>query len=629
MARKQAPSRRPAVAGASAAARVSDDSLFRPAGRIGSRSDLVPSALVVLLCLTVLIVLRVRADNPLGVHSDSWSEANMIVSARNAALNGWAKYDGVAQHQVDRPPFKSDPFYFYAEYPLGASYVMWALFDLGAQTFPALRWPATICALVTLALWYVLLCRFVGRWAALASAVVLGSSWGFLEYADNVHHGYSNALVVGMMLCFIAGLAADGRKRLALMAGSWLLQFVNAFMSWEWYLWSQAFYWGYALLIGVPFKKRWLLVFALAPVLAFGIQSHQRSVAFGKETGGGLQADFLRRTISLEEATDTPPDVTLANYPLHVVKRFGQFYGIGLVPVCALALAWGVLFGGLDRSMRRLHPAFRLICVLFLCSISWWCVMLQHTAVHSHVMRHALFFYALVLGLSIAGGLQLALAADRAAWIRAVSCVVVGFFVWLHCLRTREDLRAHTDRAYKDPYVWEMGWSESSILADFARKLPGDAILLTNHNRLPPMRYWTNMPVYWVSFSRFPFRRGTPVPGSRFRIELVTSHLGALYGDHMPRVFYAYFFRRPPNESYQGDRILWQLIDRTWTEPPTPARVANFRQIVYQGKSTSKYPLVARGPDWLCFDASTLFSNLPEEFAKMPPPTRSDFGPPR
>jgi hypothetical protein len=96
MARKQAPSRRPAVGDVSSAARSSNDLLFRPAGRIRSRSDLVPAGLLVLLCLTVLIILRVRADNPLGVHSDSWSEANMIVLARSAALDGWGKYGGVA-----------------------------------------------------------------------------------------------------------------------------------------------------------------------------------------------------------------------------------------------------------------------------------------------------------------------------------------------------------------------------------------------------------------------------------------------------------------------------------------------------------------------------------------------------
>ncbi|MFI5365535.1 MAG: hypothetical protein ACHQ4J_07930 [Candidatus Binatia bacterium] len=628
MAKKRGVPAAGAHAGRPLAARPRTDP-FAPPGPATSREALVPLCVLIIVAVVLLGVFRLRAANPPGVHADSWTEANIMTSARNVATNGWAKYQGAAQHQVDRPPFVEDPFYRYAEYPLATYYVNWLLYDAGATTLAAWRWPPTLLSLTGLFLWYFLLCRFVGRWSAVASCVVMGTTWGFLEYADHVHHGYSNALVIGMMLCFVAGLAAHGRRRIALLAGSWLLVFVNAFVSWEWYLWSQAFYWGYAFLIGVPFKRRWLLVFALAPVLAFGIQSHQRSVAFGKQTGGGFQADFLRRTIRLEESMDTPPDVTLANYPLHVLTRFGQFYGIGLLPVCGLALAWGVLFGRLNRRLRDIHPAFSFAVLLLLCGVSWWCVMLQHTAVHPHVMRHALFFYALTLGLTVAGGLYLAIDSGRPVWVRIACGGVVVLVIWAHLLRSREDLRAQTDRAYKDPYWWEMGWSESGILADLARKLPGDAILLTNSNRLPLLRYWTNMPAYSASLSRFPFNRKVAVPNARTRIELAVSHLRELYGANTPRVLYLYFFNRPPNAAYQGDRILWRLMDGSWAERPDATRIANFHELIHEGRFSSAYPLVARGEGWLCFDAGTLFLKLAAEFNQMPPPTRSDFGPPR
>src|SRR5262249_44004930 len=158
--------------------------------------------------------------------------------------NGWARYAGVAQHQVDRPPFKNDPFYYYAHYPLGASYLTWLFFDLGGHELSTLRWPPAICSIAALILWYLLLCRLIGRWSALLSTAVMGTSYGFLAYAANLHHGYSNALVIAMMLCFAGGMAARGRKRLLLLASSWVCVLINAFMSWEWHLWSQMFFWG-------------------------------------------------------------------------------------------------------------------------------------------------------------------------------------------------------------------------------------------------------------------------------------------------------------------------------------------------------------------------------------------------
>ena len=246
----------------------------------------------------------------MGVNVDSWSDANIMVAARNVAANGWFKYHLVAQHQVDRLPFKSDPFYYYAHYPLGTYYISWIAFGLGARNLAALRWLPTLASLASLVLWYVLLSPVVGRWAALASTLVMGTSFGFLAYADNLHNGYANALVVGMMVCYTQGIARRGRQRVMLLAASWALLFANAFISWEWYLWSQIFYWGHACLIGIPFAKRWLLVFAVAPLLAFGIQQGHRVAVFGHGAGGGVVDDLLRRTIRLEDTADTPPDVT-------------------------------------------------------------------------------------------------------------------------------------------------------------------------------------------------------------------------------------------------------------------------------------------------------------------------------
>jgi hypothetical protein len=612
-----------------AAPRPVTEELFTAAAPAAKTVDQrMPAFLLAVFCLLLLILFRARADDPLGVRTDSWSEANIVVSARNVATNGWTKYGGVAQHQVDRRPFKSDPFYYYAHYPLGTYYIVWVEDALGLHTFSAWRWLPTLCSIGALVLWYLLLCRFVGRWTALASTIVMGTSYGFLAYADNIHHGYNNLLLLGMMLLYVTGITHRGRPRLVRLGGSWLLLFVNAFMSWEWYLWSQAFYWGHAILFGAPFKKRWLLIFAAAPLLAAGIQYGVRVSAFGRQSEGAIVQDFLRRTIRLQETADTPPDVTLANYPQHVAQRFQQFYGIDLASIWLLALLWGALLGGFGPDLRTSHPAFRWIVLLFVCSATWWCVMLQHTAVHQHVMRHALFFYALVIGLVLVGGLAIVVRPRYSPWSRAVSLAVVVLILWSHADGCYRDLRLHLDPSYRDPNSWAAGWQESRDFAATARSLPQDAIILTNNNRLPLLRYWTNRPVYPATLEKYPFRRGTSLPQSRFRLELVTSHLRDLYGDHMPRVVYLYFFYGAPDSAYERDAILWGLMDGVWT-PPTADRFENFARVMRQAGGTTVDPIVARGRNWLCFDAGAFLRSLPEDLLRQPPPARADFGPPR
>lgn len=593
-----------------------------------TRSDRVACGLLALLCVALLLLLRARADNPLGVRTDSWSEANVIVSARNVAANGWAKYGGAAQHQVDRPPFRDDPFYLYAHYPLGGAYANWVLWDLGVRSVSALRWPLAAFALATVVLWYALVRRFFGPWTALASAAVLATARAFLEYADNLFQGHSLALVAGMMLAFAAATAVAGTRRRLLLATCWVLLFLNGLLSWEWYLWSQIFLWGYALLLGVPFRKRWLLVFALAPVLSFGVQSSVRRNAMGPEPGNGVWEDLLRRTVRLEDTADTPRDVTLTNYPLHVLRRFQEMYGVGLIPLLGLGALWALVFGGASRGMRGLVPGGRLLLVLLACSLSWWCTMLQHTAVHMHVMRHALFFFALLIGLALSAGLRVMLEAGWPVWGRAVAAAAVALVLLPHAERSYRNIRLHLDPAYVDPQPLDSGWGESAEFAGVAAALPSDVLLLTNHYRLPLLRYWTQLPVYPGTLVTHPFNRTAVKPGARARLELSANHLRDLYGDALPRVLYLYFFLRPPEAAYAGDPILRILVDGS-SAAPTPERRTNFSQLLGGGPGASWSPIVARGKNWVAFEAGPMLAALAPELARLPVPTRATYGPPR
>jgi hypothetical protein len=577
-----------------------------------------------------LVYLRSHAQSPIGVRLDSWSESNIVVSARNAARHGWGAYGGVAQHQVERPPFARDPLFLYAHYPLGTYYLTWAMYDWLGEDVAALRWLPALFSAAALVLWYFLVSRIAGAAAALLSAASLATAYGFLAYADDLHHAYPWALLAGMMLAYVTAIEERGRRRRLLLGVSWLLLFANSFLSWEWYLWSQAFYWGHALLLGTPLRKRWLLIFAAAALLAAGVQRQVRVHAFGADAGAGLVEDLRRRTIGLEETDDTPAGTTLRDVPSYVAVRFEQLYGSGVLPLWWLVAVVGLASGGIRPGDGSVAPPYRWLVLLFLCGASWWCVMLQHTVVHPHVMRHALLFYALFAGLALETALRFLLGRGRRWWVRLAGASLALAVVLPHLRLTRLDMQAHSDRQFRHPSGWTAAWNEVESMREYARLLPPDAVVLTNHNRPPLLRYWLDVPVYSATFERFPFRRGEPLPGARVRLELASSHLGSLYGgaSARPRVVYLYVFRGDVQSQYLGDPVLWKLIDGVWSKPASYERLARFGEVL-SGTASPAHAILARGRTWIAFEAGDLLDDLPPDVERGPPPDRGAFGPPR
>ncbi len=256
--------------------------------------------------------------------------------------------------------------------------------------------------------------------------------------------------------------------------------------------------------------------------------------------------------------------------------------------------------------------------------------MLQHTAVHEHVMRHALFFYALVVGLCLTAAVDVVFGGGSPAASRTGAAILAAALIWPHARGLYANLRLHGDPSFREPHYWTEGWREPTYFRQLAQRLPHeDAIILTNHNRLPLLRYWIRRPVYSATLLRYPFRRGRPLPGSRYQIELTVNHLRDLYAGELPRLWYLYFFRSSPDSHYNRDAVLWQLVDGTWNRPTVRDRFDNFRQLVQARGGSTSYPVVARGDGWLCFDASRLVDALPEEWTTKLPPTRAEFGPPR
>lgn len=586
--------------------------------------------LSLLIAATFLVFLRSHADAPIGVRLDSWSESNILVSARNAERNGWAAYGGVAQHQVDRPPFVSDPLFFYAHYPLGASYLSWLAYRLVGEDTATMRWLPALASTCALLLWFAFVSRVAGARVGIVAMACLATTYAFVSYADDLHHSYPLFCLTGLLVVVHEAGLGVGRRRETLLAVGWLLLLVCSFLSWEWYLWAQVVIWGAALFV-TPLPKRWLVAFTLVPVLAFSVHTAVRNRAFGEGEGSAsTTADLLRRTVRLEETADTPPGVTLATLPAHIAQRFEQFYGETPAALLWVGLGATLLSGWATAGAGGAGP-LRWLVLLLVSGISWWAVMWQHTAVHQHVMRHVVLFYGFALGSAVERLGALLYGRGSRAAVRLMALILLGVTIGPHLGRFWLDVRLHGDDKFKHPYGWTGAREEAAELKTMADALPRDAIVLTNYdNRLPLLRYWLDVPVYAATFERYPFRAGAPLPEARIRLELTAAHLATLYpaAASRPRMVYLYMFRGDPSSRYIADPLLWQLVDGSWSKPTGYDRLVHFQQIM-AGTAQASHPVVARGARWICFEASDLIDKLPPGIESKGDPTRAEYGPPR
>lgn len=569
---------------------------------------------------------------------DSWTEAVVVTSGRNYAQAGFCAHAGVPQFQPVTAANPSDPFFLYSTFPSGMYWINGCFQRAGITTVAVQRLLPILCSLMSLWFWFEFVRGTCGaRIAALATVLML-TSFAFLGYADSLaYHAYTLFTVLLALVCFEKVIQSGATIRagwVAAFSGSIL---ATALLSHEYHFFLAIYFAGRLLVWGGLRKLGYLIIVIVPLLIAMAVQQWQRRTIIAEMPAGSVSggaapwADIYRRTIGFSSTIDTPPGLTLSGYPLWLAHRYFDLFGL---PVIAVVFLFALIFwrrpGG--TAMRgKLSPA-GLCGLLLLAGSGWWLVMMQHTSVHAHTIRLGLMGYSLLLALGASH-----------AWItwRSGTGVtrVVGAILTLAIIFVQADgLYAFGRNMVAEKY-WDarersdFGASESRALGKLKEMVPSDAIILTNHPRLAPMRLWSERPVYNGSMAFFP--PGDAEHGRRF-LEMSLLHLRELHSGELPRFYYVFWIY--PSATFQDalrENELLRILMTGGPEFGSDGGVRSFLSLqsaIARGESSETFcPIRGVIPEAgiLVFDFGPAVPVAMREWGKNPPPTLPEFGPAR
>jgi len=577
-----------------------------------SLSAPVASIIVTGVIAVVAVLLLIRLGDPLGVRPDSWSEAEVIVSGWGYAASGFLAYAGLPQHQIGPPV---DPYYLYANYPVLSNVLYGVLHQLGADAYGLYRLPVILTSLAALWLWYQLVARVIDRATGVAAVIALATSAGFLSYADNIHQqAYPMAPQFGALLCVVVALAAETKQQRPWLIGCGLCLLLVGLLTVELHAWLVIGIAGYVLLFRRRARWHWLPLLIVPLLVGIVLQSLQGRVGspVPPDDRPSFGENVYRRSLGFAEAVDTPRDssgkrLTLGTYPGYMVERFKEFYHVPVWVLPVLLLVGFVGAGTPRASPAQWPPQVKLLLILLLAAFGWMGTMMQQTAVHPATLRQLLPFWALLLAVVWTQSLRAAL--DPRAfilWRVALPLLALALLVpQAHSLWS--SLRMHWDPSYRDPVIMDAGWSESVELGPL-RQLPADSVILTNHNRLPLIRYWSHRPTYLASNSVPP---GVPVQRTWF--DLSVNYLRGLYAEKLPHLVFLYRVLGPTPQNIAAtlahDALLRALTTGSFDALQSAEQQQRGVQ-AFRGAVPAACPVIMRGGNWRVFDMTPIMPEL-------------------
>jgi len=602
------------------------------------RPSTSPGKIVLAIVLIALGAFLIeRGDDPVGVRPDSWSDANVVVSGRNYAKEGlWAHY-GAAQHQVVTDQHPSDPFFLYTKYPVGSNLIngLWQI--AGVNSVRIFRLLPAACSLLALVLWFGLFKRIAGQNVAIVATIVMALSYGFLAYADNLHfHAYAMLTSVAAMRCYLRAMDPDRKGRLRWFLMTALFMFITACFTWEYHLWMVLFIALYALLFKSPVRRPYLALLALPLFAALAMQVAQSRLALAdaniEATGesqprSSLLDDFYRRAFGFDTA-DSPAGHTLSSYPRLLLDRYYKFYGLPLLGVLALLAMLLMRDRRPPWKIRQWSDQDRLLVVLLVAGTGWWLIMLQHTAVHPHVMRHGLTGYALLLALVWTRCWKTTWSSTYPYITRGAAALLMLLLCYPQLEGLTYNLRMHYEKNFRynrDRHT--MGMRESEQMLKLKEAVPPGSVILTNHNRRPLMRFWTERPVYYGNVHRI--SRKTPINKPTVFV-LRFNHLREIYNDNLPGLYFVYQARKSDLRIiFSKDRIFRFLLqgNNEGGDEAFKEAIPILREAVDKGRSDKTFcPIVAMINRMLIFKMDRAVPVLRRSFENFGFPTLSEFG---
>jgi hypothetical protein len=590
------------------------------------------------LALTWLIVavfVLGRGGDPIGIRPDSWSDANVVVAGRNYARTGLLAHGGAAQHQVITDQNPSDPCFLYTRYPILSSLVNGLWQRIGIQSPRVHRLLPALCSLTAVLVWFGIFARFSGPVIASVACMVMATCYAFLAYADNLFfHGYALLALAGGVWVYLRAMEPDEHHRLRWFGLAALLMFVMALFTWEYHLFAVIFIALYAFAFASPVRRGYLALLALPLVVALGLQVAQRRAALdGNEhvtspagaAGTSFLDDIYRRTLGFSRSSDSPPGLTLVSYPLFVAGNFFKVYGVPALAAAAMLLA--VLIQDRSRAWRRLDSAeaLKLLLILVAAGAGWWLVMLQHTAVHPHVMRHALPAYALLMALTAVRAVAVLRSARYGPLARVAAALLLSALLYSQLEGLICNLRMHLSENFVDARGRsDSGVQEGQWFAQLERAVPSGAVILTNHNRLPLMRLWSRRPVYSGFLFALPHNK-------RASLELTFNHLRDLYRAQLPPLYYVHLIWEPDIQREFASEALLRLMltgsmgsgESEWQQ----ARIV-LEDVQAHGRTARSFcPVVAQIGPLLCFQIDRAVPLMHRDFDPFGFPSLQEFGP--
>ncbi len=579
----------------------------------------------------VAAVLLARLNDPPGPRPDSWSEVEVIISGWGYAASGFLAYAGLPQHQISPPV---DPYYLYANYPVLSNVLYGVLHLLGADAYGLYRLPAILASLAALWLWYQLVTKVVDRATGMAAVIALASSVGFLSYADNIHQqAYPMAPQFGALVCLVSALAPETKRPRRWLIGCALCLFVVGLLTVELHAWLIIAVAGYVMLFSPRARWQWLPVLIAPLLVGVALQSLQGKIGspVPPEERPSFGENLYRRSIGFADAIDTPRDaegkrLTLATFPGYMVDRFNDFYRVPAWVVPLLILIGFVGAGTPRAPPTQWPPQVKLLLILLLAALGWMGTMMQQTAVHPATLRQLLPFWALLLAVVWTHGVRVALDPRVfVVWRVLLPLVAVALMV-PQAAGMWAGLRMHWDHRFRDPVIMEAPWSEPVDLGRL-RSLPADSVILTNHNRLPFIRYWSRRPTY-TAFNTVP--PGIPVRRTSF--DLSMSYLRGLYAEKLPHLVFLYRIFGPTPQNIAAtlaqDPLLRILT--TGSLDPLPSDDAERRAVrAFRGEEPAACPVLLRGGSWSVFDMTPIMPELMRRFSAEPVPKLREMPAPR
>jgi hypothetical protein len=280
---------------------------------------------------------------------------------------------------------------FYTHYPPLSVIFNALLMKTGISSLPLLRLFPILAGALFLLFWIRTVRLLVDETAAYISGLFIVTSSLFTKWLPSLFcYSYDYLLVsIGVYAFLRACRSTDVPAQKRYLALCWVSTWIQSLMSFEFILFLQTFYFGYALLYRPKLPRSFLFALPTAPLAGFALHLFQNFLVLGPAAVTDLASAFMARTQGMQAESS----FGMLRYAELLGLRILRWYG--LLPVALIS--WLVVHFLTEKTetTSTLRGHLRVLLLFFVCGAAWFIIFMEHSFVHFHELRQWLFFYAL------------------------------------------------------------------------------------------------------------------------------------------------------------------------------------------------------------------------------------------